>query len=153
MGMNTYALLSSIPTVQAAPAHTRVWPVLVITTVVLAAVIAGLGRLRPSDRAIYWLVVGFVVLGISGFGVVFPALMPARDQLDAIARDGGEEILAFIVVTSTVGVAVCLHFCAQILRVLVTPIVRTLLRRRRADSAGAWVEPSLAAAVGHGRQP
>ena len=153
MGMYTYALLSSIPTVQAAPAHTRVWPVLVITTVVLAALIAGLRRLRPSDRAICQLVAGFVVLGTSGFGVVFPALMPARDQLDAIARDGSEGNLAFIVVTSTVGVAACLLFCAQILRVLVTPIVRTLLRRRRADSGGVSIEPSLAAAAGHGRQP
>lgn len=128
--MNTYAVLS-IATVQTSPAHTRVWYVLAITIVVLSAVIAGLRRLRPPDRAFLQVAVGLVVLGTSGFGVVFPVLMPARDQLDAIAHDGGEGILAFIVATSTVGVAAGVLVFAQFLRVVVTPIVRTLERARK----------------------
>lgn len=127
--MNTYAALAN-SAAQAAPAHTGVWPVLVITTVLLAGVLAGMRRLRPSDRGPLQVGVFLVVLMVSGFGVAFPALMPARDHLDAIARAGGEGILAFIVAASTVGVAAGLLFAAQVLRVLVSRLARGLRRLR-----------------------
>ena len=72
--MNTYAALATAAA-QAAPAHTGVWPVLVITTILLAGVLTGLRRLRPSDRAPLQVGLYVVVLVVSAFGVVFPALM------------------------------------------------------------------------------
>lgn len=133
--MTTNALISSLATVQAAPTHTRVWPVLVITTVLMAAAIAGLRRLRSTDRAVAKLVCGFVVLAVAAFGVVVPVLLPAREQLDTIAHSaGGADVLAFIALTSTVGVAACLLVAAQFLRVLVTPIVRKLTQSRAVPS-------------------
>ncbi len=139
--MNTYAALATAAA-QAAPAHTGVWPVLVITTILLAGVLTGLRRLRPSDRAPLQVGLYVVVLVVSAFGVVFPALMPARDHLDAIARTGGEGILAFIVATSAVGVAASLLFAAQVLRVLVAKFARGLLRLRNPAPQSSPLEAS-----------
>lgn len=141
----TAVLLPSTVTVQAVPAHTQVWPVLLVTTVVLAAVLAGTRRWAFTQ-----LMGGILVLGTSAFGVVFPVLTSPRDQLDAIARDGGEGFLAFIVTTSTVGVAACLLMGAQVLRVLVSSLVRFLTRR---PHTGVAVEAPVPTAARSGRQP
>jgi len=146
----TAVLLPSTVTVQAVPAHTQVWPVLLVTTVVLAGALAGTRRWASTERAFAQLMGGVLVLGTSAFGVVFPVLMSARDQLDAIARDGAEGVLAFIVTTSTVGVAACLLVAAQVLRVLVSPLVRLLKRRAH---TGVAVEAPVPTATGPGRQP
>lgn len=146
----TAVLLPSTVTVQAVPARTQVWPVLLVTTIVLAAVLACTRRWASTERAFTQLMGGILVLGTSAFGVVFPVLTSARDQLDAIARAGGEGFLAFIVTTSTVGVAACLLMGAQVLRVLVSPLVRFLTRR---PHTGVAVEAPVPTAARSGRQP
>ena len=150
-GMNTITVLSTV-TVQASPAHAGVWPVLVGTAVVLAAILQGLRRLRPGGRAGFQLLAGFLVLATSCFFVVFPVLMPAREQLDAIAQQGDAEILTFIASTATVGVAAGLLLAAQFLRVLAVAIARGVTRGRQL-AAGQQVVGTLPAAVTRAVEP
>jgi len=135
---------AAVTAAQASPAQSHVWPVLLVLTLTLAVALAGLYRLRPFQRVPYQLMIGIVVLVVAAFGVVFPVLMPARDHLDALAKAGGENILAFILLTASVGTATLVWFAAQFIRAIGTLLFRAASRGRR-RSASAEVAPGGAA--------
>jgi hypothetical protein len=135
---------AAVAAAQASTTQSHVWTVVLVMTLTLATILAGLRRLRPIERVPVQLMTAMAVLVVAAFGVVTPILMPAREQLDALARSGGGTILAFLVLTATFGTAALVLLAARFLWEIGYLVFRAATRGRHRSPAAEVPEAAPA---------